>query len=634
MAVDPSVVINIAAEYTGNKAFKQAEKATDKLGKSVKNLAKTIGLTFGTAAVLAYAKASVKAAAQDEKAQKQLALALKNVGLGRDAASSEAYIQSLQSQFGIVDDLLRPAYQTLAVATRNSVEAQRLFNLALDISASTTKPLAAVTGALSKAYLGNNTALSKLGVGISKADLKAKSFNDITEQLSVTFAGSATAAANTFQGSIDKLAVASANAKETIGTGLIDAVKLLGGEGGIGTVTKAIDDLALSLSEVIVSTAKLVIELKKLPVLGDFLGRLFSNPLNLPKSFLVFGEGGLLDAFRDYGKVAGLQNAADNAHLKALQNSFKIISKTTTKTTTITKLSAEQLKNLRLKTAIEKGNLALGKGADVFNMDAIQLNAALISQAEQLGKATSAAQLLAIANDTARLNVKKSMLELEQAIASGDLKAIETATAKLNKDLQILGTLLNQKYTLQNISDILTSLKPKDLINQQNLDDALAKIAQMLAMLASMGSGSSAGAAGSLTAKPNVSGGVTALSKSAAELALAKEPASVPTSLSPAQISGMRYAAQGAAQYATMLSKIDLEGIAQTSFTQGINSGGSIAASLSGARYAAQGAASMGGGNVTVTIVDKTSGLIQVVQDAVIQNKRYGNNLDFAGAIS
>jgi hypothetical protein len=32
--------------------------------------------------------------------------------------------------------------------------------------------------------------------------------------------------------------------------------------------------------------------------------------------------------------------------------------------------------------------------------------------------------------------------------------------------------------------------------------------------------------------------------------------------------------------------------------------------------------------------VDKTSGLIEVVQDAVIQNNRYGNNLNFAGAIT
>jgi hypothetical protein len=37
---------------------------------------------------------------------------------------------------------------------------------------------------------------------------------------------------------------------------------------------------------------------------------------------------------------------------------------------------------------------------------------------------------------------------------------------------------------------------------------------------------------------------------------------------------------------------------------------------------------------VIVTIEDKTSGLIEVVQNAVQQNNRFGNNLSYAGAIA
>ena len=83
-----NVVIDIATEFTGKKAFKQAETSTEKLTKGVKNLARNFGLAFGTAAVLNYAKTSIKAAADDQKAQKQLALALENVGLARDVAST------------------------------------------------------------------------------------------------------------------------------------------------------------------------------------------------------------------------------------------------------------------------------------------------------------------------------------------------------------------------------------------------------------------------------------------------------------------------------------------------------------------------------------------------------------------
>ena len=37
---------------------------------------------------------------------------------------------------------------------------------------------------------------------------------------------------------------------------------------------------------------------------------------------------------------------------------------------------------------------------------------------------------------------------------------------------------------------------------------------------------------------------------------------------------------------------------------------------------------------VTVEVIDRTSGLIEVVQNAVQQNNRFGNNLSYAGAIA
>jgi hypothetical protein len=468
-----NVMIDIAAEFVGNKAFKQADTATDKLTKNVKKLAGAFGLAFGATAVLAYGKAAVKAAAADEKAQKQLALALKNVGLGRDAASSEAYIQRLQSEFGILDDDLRPAYQTLAVAVQDTNEAQRLLNLALDISASTGKDLGSVTAALSRAYLGNNTALSKLGVGISKADLKSKSFKSITDELTTTFAGSATAAANSYQGSIDKLSVASANAAETIGGGLIEAMQMLGGENGIDQVTTAIDELSVGISETIVATAKLVTELQKLPVVGSFLQNIFSNPLSLPKEFLVFGKGGLLDAFREYGKVASVLDYTAASSATAFEKGFGSTAKIVKNAKVLTAQEQKQLKAKQLKLAIDKANLALGKGTEVFDLEKIQLEAAKISQAEQLGKITNQAQLLQVTNDLARLRVKESILALDEAIASGDVKAITAATNKLNADLGILGALNGQALKLADIKTILNSIAPKDLINLENLNQAI-----------------------------------------------------------------------------------------------------------------------------------------------------------------
>lgn len=253
----PNIIIDVAAEFTGKKAFDKAAKSTTGLEKSVKSLGKSLGLAFSTTAVLAYAKASVKAAAADQKAQQQLALALKNVGLERDAATAEGYIQRIEREYGIVDDKLRPAYSRLAIATRDVAETQRLMGIAMDISASTGKDLDTVTSALSKAYLGSNTALSKLGVGISKADLATKSFSDITKQLAATFAGAAVKSANSVSGSMDKLAIATNNAKETIGVGLIEAFANLAGNGDVDQAVSKIDSVAASLSKMIVVASKL-----------------------------------------------------------------------------------------------------------------------------------------------------------------------------------------------------------------------------------------------------------------------------------------------------------------------------------------------------------------------------------------
>jgi hypothetical protein len=466
-----NVIIDIAAEFTGKKGFKQAETATDKMTKNVKKLAGALGLAFGGQQILAYGKAAIKAAAEDEKAQKQLALALKNVGLGRDAASSEEYIQRLQSEFGILDDKLRPAYQTLAVATQNTNEAQRLLNLSLDISAATGKDLASVTGALSRAYLGNNAALSRLGVGISKADLKAGKFEDIIGQLETTFAGAATQSANTFQGSIDKLAVASANASEIIGTGLIDALKGLGEQDSVDNLASAMQNTAIYIADVIRGVGELTEKLKSLPGVSG---------LNVGMIPIL---GTYLEILRGMGQVAagsGVQ-AQGLADLARLQAEYVVKTLGAKK-----KLTAEEIKALkaaRLKLAIDKANLALTKGEEVFDMDKIQVAAALTNQAEQLGKATSQAQLLQIANDTARLNIKQSISNLEDAIAAKDEAAITAATKRLNEDLKIFSALSGQNVKLQDIKSILEGLKPADLVNLSNLDAALAKIREMLDLL-------------------------------------------------------------------------------------------------------------------------------------------------------
>ena len=319
--------------------------------------------------------------------------------------------------------------------------------------------------------------------------------------------GQATAAANTFAGQLDKLTIAANNAKETIGKGLFDAISALSGGSSTAGIEN-INKLATGIADTLKNVGLLIDKLDKLkPVLiavGLVAAAAFL-PVTTAIAGVIFLLGDLNKRLDEQTFRKGIiPGGMGNISMTVSGQVDNAVLKTQTKVTKLTKeqaaAQAKILKDKKLTAAIDKANLALGKGENVFDMDKIQNAAALANQAEILGKATNAAQVLQIANDTARLNVKRSMLALEEAIASKDEAAITAATAKLNADLGVLNALTGQNTQLLAIKSILEGLKPKELIDQANLDQALAKIREMLAELAkfkmpTMPSGTNAGTA-------------------------------------------------------------------------------------------------------------------------------------------
>ena len=120
------IAIQIASEFTGSKAFKQAETSTQKLQKQVSSLAKTLGIALGTAAIVKFGKASVKAFAADDNAARSLSKTLENLGLNTRYAGStlNGYISRLEKQTGVLDDELRPAMDRLLRATGSVTKSQ------------------------------------------------------------------------------------------------------------------------------------------------------------------------------------------------------------------------------------------------------------------------------------------------------------------------------------------------------------------------------------------------------------------------------------------------------------------------------------------------------------------------------
>ena len=196
------------------------DKGAKKADLSLKGLMKTqLGLGVSTAMVAQQIGKAVKAFAEDEAQQKQLALAVQN-STGASTAQVKAIedtIQSMQFQKAVSDGELRPALSTLVRATGDVTKAQSLLNLALDISAGTGKDLQAVSIALAKAQGGNVTALTRLGVSLDANAVKTKDFDAITRELSYTFKGAADAAANSAEGGFKKLQIAVDELYETVG---------------------------------------------------------------------------------------------------------------------------------------------------------------------------------------------------------------------------------------------------------------------------------------------------------------------------------------------------------------------------------------------------------------------------------
>jgi hypothetical protein len=492
MAVDPQVVVNIASEFTGKKAFNQAETATTKLEKGVKSLAKSFGLAFSVGAVVQFARVSIKAFNDQQKEIAQLTSALNSLNQGFRFTEVNQFLDKMEDVTKVGGDKLVPAFSQLARVTEDVDKAQKLLGISLDISAGTGRDLTSVTAAISRAMSGNTAALGRLNVGLDKNLLAYGELDDILDILEGKFKGSAARAVDTFEGRMKTLTIESDRAKETIGAGLVDAITILGGTNGIDTAADSMkrlsDETANALRGLALLVKQIGIEAPEggfglanlatlIPVAGTYLAPLIDKLIKkgeLEAAQRAALGGPILDPAKEIAAAknrAKIQAALDKANVKALAVDKK--------------KTAEQAKQLKIKKdqlALDKAALALGKGENVFDLDKIQINAAILATQEniaKLGVAATDQQKLQLANDAQRLTVKQLMLDLEDAIADKDVERATTLSKQLNTELAILGTLTNQTYKLGDIDKILEKFKPKDLINLDNLDAAIRKLLEI-----------------------------------------------------------------------------------------------------------------------------------------------------------
>ena len=381
-----------------DKGLKKASKQVSLFEKQTKSLQATFLKTFSVLALLNYSRKAINAFAADEAAAKALETQLKNTGYAFSAPGVENYIAGLQSLYGVLDDQLRPAFQQLLTATGSITKSQDALEVALNVSAATGKSLTEVSAALTRGFSGNTAGLSRLGAGISKATLKAGDMDQILAELNDKFTGQAAAKLDTYAGKMGLLKVASANAAETIGKGLLDALTVLGKNTSISDTTKKIDGLATAISDLIVG----------LGVLGSKLSDIGSST-GLTKILSFLYKGTPLDILTRAGAGARTSELPANQQRSA----GRISSAQSRLEDKLSKAKALELNTLLKKNAIENKNVE--ELRKKFDLERIGLTAALNSATDEETKLRLRGQLAILDNNDAL--AKKILAEMDSTAA-------------------------------------------------------------------------------------------------------------------------------------------------------------------------------------------------------------------------
>jgi len=363
-----NVVIRIASEFVGAPAFKKAQSSTDKLTKSVKSLSRALGVGLSVAAVTAFGKASVKAFADDEAAAAKLAKVVDNLGIGFANADIAKFIQDLETTSGVLDDQLRPAFQALLTTTGSLANSQKILGQAIDVSRGSGYDLVTVADDLAKAYVGNTKGLAKYNLGLSKAELATMSFAEIQAKFNEQFSGSNAAYLETYAGKLSVLKVAADNAKEAIGKGIVDALGTLAGDTSITDLAAKIEGIATGIADFIRGFAIGLRDLAQMPIIRQLLT-------------LVEWLGKKI--WKQTGQVFTDAGAAQRLEQEKLQKKQDLLT-AKQKAEALAKAEAaakkralELAKIAKKKTEEERKAAALKKAGNLFDMDQIQIIAAL-----------------------------------------------------------------------------------------------------------------------------------------------------------------------------------------------------------------------------------------------------------------
>jgi hypothetical protein len=675
MAMDPSVRIDLAAEFTGKKAFGQADTATAKLTKSAKNLARTFGLAFGTAAVIGFAKKSIKASIEAQAQQDRLASLLR-VTVG----ATDAQVAALNEQANALERVgvvsagnITQTQSQLATFNLQFSTIKKLTPAILDYvtaekgATASTEQFKSMTNGLAQALNGNFASLTKTGFvldentkSIIKNGTESERVEAIVAVLDSTYKDFNKNLRDTPVGQMAVLANAAQEASTVIGTSLLGALQSVTNSTDIEqlaekivqfskTAGRAIEQLGITIHENLRTLKSLAITFAAIwtstAIMAGIQG-ILKIILSLTKAYKILRATAL---------GAAIAEAAVLNPLGAIAWGATLVATITAATIQINKLSdafsdadgqAKKLGDTIGNYQMSTGSM-LDLGAINRSVDALYVRKALAAKLKA-DKAAAAAKLKADKKASANL------LKLKKAESVFDMQKIQIAAALKGKISEEEKTRL---LLMQAIADE-DATKAEKL--QKKLEQIQAQNAEIAASLLAIGEATDPFAAwvtsldaaalilGKMPALLDATGSLTGRGKvtlptgiytpdmtaseiadtatAAADMAVAAAEAAVASVLASDPIVA---AIVEAANAATGMTDVVTNAPIVTGSSSMFNPYGTTPGSSSG--YGTQAPTIIVNNNGSVIMQDE---LIDVVSDAVLASQRFGYGRTPAGAIT
>jgi hypothetical protein len=481
---------SVSVTVTGNPAplRKKLQEATQDLSgfaKAQQGFGNVVKLGYAVAAsgVVKYGEELIKVAVQDEKSRALLRDAISKTTNSTDAAtkSAETYLEKLSLQANVTKDNLRPALGTLVRATGDVTKAQTLLSLSTEISTATGRDLSSVTTALSKAAMGQTTALVRLGVPLSAAAKQSGNFAVAYDELTKKFSGSNAAALETTAGKLSNLSIRFHELQVTTGTlllpavnniadGLIKTASAAQDKNWIGTLTNGFSAVKTALSYTGLNTQALV---KNLFDLGIQASNATQNAIGLGTATKDAAEKPLSAFTKWQQDLNNIRNGFGQAKVAAMSFADSQKNLIYSANTTNTQILADRMKQVAdaLQAAKDKTQAAREKFA-ALGVTLKQTLAAALEDAKTklqaaedatvaFGEATANAitsnvsigsslsdATTAEENLTSALEARKKAYEnLNMARATGDLAGYSEALAEVAKTEEAVATAQSKKKT-------------------------------------------------------------------------------------------------------------------------------------------------------------------------------------------